>query len=116
MSLLIGTRDGVFRSTDGTVEDVEQVLDAGNTLRVRTFEAHESVFATTKTGLYRSTDEGISWENLGVPREEVFSVVMSPDGERLYAGTHPAHLYISTDDGSTWDELAGFQDLPSRDE
>jgi photosystem II stability/assembly factor-like uncharacterized protein len=116
MLLLIGTREGVFRSADGTLDDIEQVLDAGNTLRVRTFETHEDVFATTKTGLYRSADDGTSWENLGVPREEVFSVVMAPNGDRLYAGTHPAHLYVSTDDGDTWDELEGFQDLPSRDE
>lgn len=116
MALLIGTRDGVFRSADGTVDDVEQVLDAGTTLRVRTFETHEDVFATTKTGLYRSTDVGTSWENLDVPREEVFSVVVSPTGERLYAGTHPAHLYVSRDDGDTWTERDGFQDLPSRDE
>ena len=116
MSLLIGTREGVFRSADGTLADVEQVLDSGNTLRVRTFEAQESVFATTKTGLYRSEDDGATWENLGVPREEVFSVVVSPDGNRLYAGTHPAHLHVSSDDSETWTELDGFQDLPSRDE
>lgn len=115
MSLLIGTRDGVFRSADGTLDDTEQVLDGGNTLRVRTFESHEGVFAATKTGLYRS-DDGQTWTNLDVPREEVFSVVVSPDGERLYAGTHPAHLYRSTDDGETWTECEGFQDLPSRDE
>jgi photosystem II stability/assembly factor-like uncharacterized protein len=114
MSLLIGTRDGVFRAAEPTLESVEQVLDAGNTLRVRTFG--ESVFAASKTGLYRSDDDGRTWTNLDVPREEVFSVVVDPDGERLYAGTHPAHLYCSTDDGETWTELDGFQDLPSREE
>ncbi|HET7324197.1 MAG TPA: glycosyl hydrolase [Halococcus sp.] len=113
MALLIGTREGVFRSADATFDAVEQVLDSGNTLRVRTFE--ESVFAASKTGLYRSED-GMTWTNLDVPREEVFSVVVNPDGERLYAGTHPAHLYVSTDDGETWSECEGFQDLPSREE
>lgn len=116
MSLLLGTRDGVFRSADETLADVEQVLDSGNTLRVRTFETQAGVFAATKTGLYRSEDDGATWENLGVPREEVFSVVVSSNGDRLYAGTHPAHLYVSSDDGETWTELDGFQDLPSRDE
>ena len=46
----------------------------------------------------------------------MYSVVASSNGERLYAGTHPAHLYVSTDGGDTWDELEGFQDLPSRDQ
>jgi photosystem II stability/assembly factor-like uncharacterized protein len=116
MSLLIGTREGVFRASGMDLNEIEQVLDAGATRRVRTFVPHEEVFAATKTGLYRSEDDGITWENLDVPREEVFSVVVSPDGERLYAGTHPAYLYVSTDDGETWDELDGVQDLPSRNE
>ena len=113
MALLIGTDDGVVRSPDGTLDETEHVLDAGDTLRVRTFD--DVAFAATRNGLYRSTD-GRSWTDLGVPREEVFSVVRSPGGERLYAGTHPAHLYVSTDDGGTWHELEGLQDLPSRGE
>ena len=113
MALLIGTNDGVVRSADGTLDDTERMLDAGDTLRVRVFDG--VAFATTRTGLYRSID-GHSWTDLDVPREEVFSVVTSPDGERLYAGTHPAHLYVSTDDGETWRELDGLQDLPSRGE
>ena len=116
MAVLIGTRDGVYRTATVPVEDAEQVLDSGDSLRVRTFPAVDGVFAATKSGLYRSMDEGQTWENLGVPRDEVYSVVGSSDGDRLYAGTHPAHLYVSTDDGETWAELEGFQDLPSRDQ
>ncbi|UHQ98287.1 glycosyl hydrolase (plasmid) [Natrinema zhouii] len=116
MAVLIGTRDGVFRTASVPVDDVEQVLDSGNTPRVQTFPEIDGVFAATKSGLYRSMDDGRTWEDLGVPQEEVYSVVASPDGERLYAGTHPAHLYVSTDSGETWNELEGFQDLPSRDQ
>ncbi|WP_254533964.1 WD40/YVTN/BNR-like repeat-containing protein [Natrinema gelatinilyticum] len=116
MAIFIGTRDGVYRTDAVPVEDAKQVLDSGDTPRVRTFPAVDGVFAATKSGLYRSVDEGQTWEDLGVPREEVYSVVASSDGERLYTGTHPAHLYVSTDDGETWDELEGFQDLPSRDQ
>jgi len=116
MAVLIGTRDGIYRTATVPVEGAEQVLDSGDVPRVRTFPAVDGVFAATKTGLYRSMDEGQTWKDLGVPQEEVYSVVASPDGERLYAGTHPAHLYVSTDSGETWDELEGFQELPSRDE
>ena len=123
MTIVIGTRDGVFRSEstvdaateDATLEDAERVLDAGNTLRVRAFD-ERGTFAATVNGLFRSTDDGHNWRNLDVPREEVFSVVTSPDGERLFAGTHPAHLYVSTDEGESWAELEGFQELPSREE
>ncbi|WP_436343556.1 glycosyl hydrolase [Natronorubrum sp. FCH18a] len=113
MTVLIGTQDGVYRSQSGDLEDVERVLDSSVTLSVRSFENRGS-FVASKTGLYRSADEGKSWERLGVPRTEVYAIAVSPDGNRLYAGTHPAHLYVSTDDGKTWLELEGFQDLPSR--
>jgi hypothetical protein len=116
MTVLAGTNDGVFRTLLEAIEDAEQVLESGRTMRIRTFDSVDGVFAASKTGLYRSRDRGSSWENLGVPREEVYSVVASPDGERLFAGTHPAHLYVSTDEGESWDELEGFQELPSRQE
>jgi photosystem II stability/assembly factor-like uncharacterized protein len=115
MSLIIGTRDGVFRSKNDALNDIEHVLDSGNTLRVRTFENHEGLFAAAKTGLYRSMNDGTTWENLGVS-QEVFSIVSSPDGTRLFAGTHPAHLYVSTDHGEVWQEIENFQKLPSRDQ
>lgn len=122
MTLLAGTWDGVYRANGPRFDAAEQVLDCGRVLRVRRFDAFDGVFAATKSGLYRSTDGGDSWTNLDVPREEVYSVVGSPDGERLYAGTHPAHLYVSESEGEddqssrSWRELESFQDLPSREE
>lgn len=115
MALLLGTEDGVYRAPDVRFDDASQVLDAGRTMRVRRFAASNGAYACTKSGLYRSVDDGETWTDLGVPREEVYSACVSPDGERLYAGTHPAHLYVSVDGGS-WRELDGFQDLPSREE
>ncbi len=116
MAVLIGTRDGVYCTASLPIEDADQVLDSGDTPRIHTFPAVDGVFAATESGLYRSLDKGQTWVNLGVPQDEVYSVVASTDGERLYAGTHPAYLYVSTGDGETWDELEGFQDLPSRDQ
>ena len=114
--LLHGTYDGVYRTDGPRFDSAERVLDSGRVLRVRQFDGWDGVYAATKTGLYRSTDGGASWTDLDVPREEVYSVVGDTQGERLYAGTHPAHLYVSDDGGETWRELDGFQDLPSREE
>lgn len=113
VSLLLGTTEGVYRAPAANLDDAELVLDAGNTLRVRTFENLGS-FAATKTGLYHSADGGASWTNLDVPRTQVDSVVVSPDGSRLYAGSPPGHIYVSSDSGDTWSELEGFRALPSR--
>ena len=113
MTLLIGTQDGVYRSQNGDLDDVERVLESGVTLGVHTFGRH-GTFAASKTDLYRSEDSGITWDQLHVPRPEVYAVAVSPDGTRLYAGMHPAYLYVSTDHGTTWTELDGFRDLPSR--
>lgn len=116
MTLVLGTNDGAFRAPDVRFDDATRVLDAGRVMRVRRFESADGIFACSKTGLYRSTDGGDTWSELGVPRQEIYSVLVSPDGERLYAGTHPAHLYVSEDAGASWRELDGFQELPSRDD
>lgn len=119
--LIAGSDDGVYRiagTTEGDETTAEKVLDAGRAMRVRQFDALEGLFAATETGLYRSTD-GTEWTDLAVPREQVYAVAASPAGDRLYAGTRPAHVYAAEVDESAtgeWRELDGFQDLPSREE
>lgn len=112
--LLIGTTEGIYRAPMDEIDDATRVLESKRVLRIREFSG--AVFAATQSGLFRSTDDGATWTDLGVPRDEVYSVLVSPAGERLYAGTHPAHLYVSTDEGNSWRELEGLQDLPSREE
>ncbi|MFB6167826.1 MAG: WD40/YVTN/BNR-like repeat-containing protein [Haloferacaceae archaeon] len=116
MALLAGTNDGVYRCSKPRSDEATRVLDAGRVMRVRQFARSERLFACSKTGLFCSTDGGETWSGLGVPREEVYSVVLGPEEESLYAGTHPAHLYVSDDGGDSWRELDALQDVPSRDE
>lgn len=116
--LFVGSDDGVYRAG---VEPTK-VLESGRVWRLTQFEAVDGIFAATETGLYRSVD-GEEWTNIGVPQEMVYSVGLGPGGDRLYAGTRPAHIYVTTlsslsDDTEEieWDELDGFQQLPSREE
>lgn len=111
--LLIGTTNGVYRAPIDEIGDATLVLDSERVLRVRTFG--DAAYAATSSGLFRSVDGGETWRNFGVPQDEVFSVLKSPDGERLYAGTHPAHLYVSTDEGGSWSERESLLELPSYD-
>ncbi|MFB6301584.1 MAG: WD40/YVTN/BNR-like repeat-containing protein [Haloferacaceae archaeon] len=116
MALLFGTESGIYRTPDVEFDDATKALDAGRVMRVRRFGGSDGTFACTKTGLYRSMDGGETWTGLGVPREEVYAACTSPNGDRLYAGTHPAHLYVSVNSGDSWRELEGLQELPSRDD
>lgn len=112
MHLLAGTRQGVYRGSPGAFDEGVRVLDSDRVMRLRRFGSR--TYAATRSGLYRSTDGGESWNGLEVPQTEVYSVLEHPVGERLYAGTHPAHLYVSRDGGETWTECEGLQDVPSR--
>lgn len=111
-TLLIGTNRGVYRVPVEKMDEAKQVLDTKQVLRVRRFSGE--IFAATRSGLFRSTDRGENWANLNVPRKEVYSVYQEVQNNKLYAGTHPAHLYISDDQGGSWRELEGLQNLPSR--
>lgn len=111
--LLAGTNEGVYRTSIHQPGETELILDTKTVLRLKQFG--DEIYAATRSGLFRSTDRSKTWTNLHVPRTEVYSIVKSPDGSRLYAGTHPAHLYVSTNNGASWQELEGLQDLPSRD-
>jgi hypothetical protein len=113
MQLLAGTRQGVYRATLPEFDDPVRVLDSDRVPRVRTFGPR--TYAATRSGLYRSLDGGQSWTRIETPRAEVHSVLEHPVGDRLYIGTHPAHLYVSRDAGDTWTECAGLQELPSRE-
>lgn len=116
MPLLVGAPDGVHRVDDPRNPDPRRVLDAGLTNRIERFDGHRGVFAASEGGLYRSTDGGEMWTDLGVPGDAVVSVGASPDGRRLYAGTRPAHVHVSTDGGETWARSESFASLPGRDE
>ena len=105
MPLLIGTDTGLYRVAEIPFEkeDAEQVLDCGVVTAVKTFDGHEGVFVASSEGAYRSTDEGETWTNLGVPlgdrfwhagQSEVWSILGTSDGV-LYAGTNDPYIYRS---------------------
>lgn len=120
--LYAGSDDGVYRiegiDKPGEVT-TEQVLESGRVYRVRRFDGLEGLFAASESGLYHSAN-GTAWRELCVPEEQVYSVVASPSGHRLYAGTRPARVFIADTAGSVpsdeddWRPLAGFEDLRER--
>ena len=99
----IGTTSGVLRLHDGALAPLG--LDG---LRVSALHATDDVVlaGTYGDGLFRSTDEGRTWER----------VDSAPSTFRFLtadlAGTEPARVYRSPDAGRTWDELGGIARLP----
>src|SRR5437764_15085974 len=67
-------------------------------------------------GLKRSGDGGDTFDDVGLPESDVFSVAISPADGAVYAGTEPSRLFRSRDGGDSWEELAALQDIPSRPE
>ncbi len=134
---------GVFRSTNGG-ESWEKVLyrgpqigaadlaiatDAPNILFAVMWEAHRPPWSTYAplagpgTGLYRSRDQGKSWQQLsgrGLPSGAWgrVGVAVSPHtrGQRVYAAidAQDAGLYRSDDGGNTWTRVNKDPRITSR--
>ena len=124
MPILIGTDTGLYRVEDLPFEkgEANQVLDCGMVTAVKTFDGHEGVFVASTGGAFHSTDEGQTWDDLGVPlgdrfwhagQSEVWALLGTSDGA-LYAGTNDPYIFRSTNGGGTWHELKRFRELPSR--
>lgn len=83
-----------------------------NTIWVGTGEAHMGGNSYSGTGIFKSTDAGQTWSNMGlVDSGRITKVVIDPkDGERLFVATVGSNqgpnstggVYQSTDGGKTW--------------
>ena len=65
-------------------------------------------------GVRKTTDGAVTWVDVGLADQQVFSVAVGAVDGAIYAGTEPSALFRSDDDGATWRELTGLLALPSR--
>jgi photosystem II stability/assembly factor-like uncharacterized protein len=77
--------------------------------------------ATFGNGLWRTDDNGRTWENIGkdvISIPNVMSVAVSSlkrgkESNKVYAGTEPSTFYTSYDGGDSWERMKSLNDLPS---
>lgn len=117
--LYVGTDDGVrvLQITEGEAMVIREGV-TGNAVRDIAIAPSnpETVYIGCGLGgwgLYRTTDGGQQFEEVGFAGKWVWGVSYAPDGT-LYVGTEPPMLYRQTADGFvTFDSLA---DVPSHDD
>lgn len=104
----------VARSESEGWDQQTQLMGAAPYCLAGTEEGNRIYCGTTRRGLWRSDDGGLSWRHRseGIPSALVTAVAVAPDGT-VYAGTEPTALYRSDDGGDSWRELPGLPALPS---
>lgn len=97
--LLVGSREGVHRSTD-TLQSAVLASAAAGFQGVNQLQVEGSVvYAASDSGLFASRDSGATWERLPTPRRKVNAVALWRD--TLFLATETG-LYRSGDDGAHW--------------
>jgi hypothetical protein len=61
------------------------------------------VYAGTWNGVFKSTDQGVTWSTTGLGGAGIFS--MGVWGTALYAGSHDGHVRRSLNGGGSWTEV-----------
>ena len=100
---------GMYRRTDGDEEWRSIIRGLPTNPQVRALLVHPEdpavVYAGTQSGVYRSGDHGDSWESLGAPQGNVWSLAVHPQEPGvLFAGYEPCAIYRSEDGGESWSE------------
>jgi photosystem II stability/assembly factor-like uncharacterized protein len=105
----LGTTSGVLRLRDGALEPLG--LDAHS---VTALHASDDLLlaGTYGDGLFRSADDGRSWERVEAGLTASAFRFLTRD----LAGTEPARVYRSADGGRSWDELDGITNIPGHEQ
>ena len=68
-------------------------------------------------GVFRSDDDGRSWQSVGLASRLITAVAVSPtERDVVWVGTEPSTVWRSGDAGRTWQQTSNLETLPSSSE
>jgi len=109
--LLIGGRGGVYRSSDDgdSFSTFEPAPGSDRQFKVTVTGNGSWLAGAYRESVYRSTDEGTSWNDVGasLPNNEVYSL-STIDGSTVFVGLNNT-TYFTTDLGESWEQVSGLQ-------
>ncbi len=81
-------------------------LEGANADALVSNSAGEIFAATSSSGIFKSTDNGISWveKNNGLTTSNVISLAVN-NNDDIFAGTFNSGIYRSTDNGESWTQI-----------
>ena len=115
-SLLLGTWEGIYKSTDwdstwtNVYEDHSMVCEVTDLLKLNNGTMLASVFdhlGMGVGGVFKSTDNGDTWENIGLTDAAILCLAKNSQ-DVIYAGCNvdfTSGLFRSTDYGATWQQF-----------
>ena len=103
--------NSVFTSTDyGSTWTEDTSLHSGPVNSVSVIGT--DLYAVTNTGIYVSSDKGVSWDTLngGVLGRNYPGILIQSGSNLIVACKDSGHVYLSSDNGDSWDNVGS--DLP----
>lgn len=100
---------GIFRSTDGGGNWTLLPSTLNNNFRyTQDIFVHPSgkIFAATRTGVYESLDQGVSWERSHFQNSTFYDIEHDPVNNFIYA-SYQNGILKSSDNGETWSRISG---------
>ncbi len=111
-TILVGSEDGLYRSTDSG-RLLEQVSNHRDVVDINSVDGG-LLLAATSAGIVRSDDAGITWSQSGdvMAGHTVLRVQIAPSEQSVVWATTIEGIYRSNDGGRTWNQA--FGNLPAK--
>jgi photosystem II stability/assembly factor-like uncharacterized protein len=93
----------IFRSADDGAHWTEVHPNISYIVLTLTETPQGEILAGSGTGLYRSLDQGDSWELFGFPDSSITSVAVSRTNTILVSTDRGGHVFRSSDQGVSWE-------------